>query len=304
MNQSVLKYKLKGNESFCIREGWLHKGMTGIQKEETIFSSDDAMDKLGLGSKMVKSLKYWLLASDIASEYRESGRKNALRLTKELGQVIWQYDRYFEDIFTLWIIHFHIVSKLEFCTIWNLFFNHFQAKEFSKNNMVNKLTEEFNKIYDKGNEISKSVANDCSCILKMYCISENELKDDPEDNLTSPFSELELIKKSTSERGVYLKNRPAFAKLDKLVILYIMVCNMSEEKKHTDIDTLMTQNNNVGKVLHLDRTMLNEYLDMLRQDGYITLNRTAGLDMVYLNRTDITPVEILNEYYTKIERDA
>ena len=78
---------------------------------------------------------------------------------------------------------------------------------------------------------------------------------------------------------------------------------MDSEKKSAGMDTLLMQDNNVGKVLNLDRNMFNEYLDILRQEGYITLNRTAGLDMVYLNR-DITPAEILREYYTQIERDA
>ena len=137
----------------------------------------------------------------------------------------------------------------------------------------------------------------------MYCTSENEEQSDPEDNLTSPFSELGLIKKSRTERSNYQKLCPVYAKLDRLVVLYILVSCMDSEKKSAGMDTLLMQDNNVGKVLNLDRNMFNEYLDILRQEGYITLNRTAGLDMVYLNR-DITPAEILREYYTQIERDA
>ena len=303
MSISELKYKLKGNESFCIREGWLNKGITAIQNNEIVFSSDESMDILGLGSKMVKSLKYWLIATGLVSEHREVGRKTALRLTKELGEIIWEYDKYFEDIFTLWVVHYQIVRRLEFCTVWNLFFNNFNVKEFTKNNMNNKMIDEFNKIYDKGASISNSVIDDCGSIIKMYCISDEDSKADPEDNLTSPFSELGLIKKNAVERSSYIKSRPVYAKLDRLAILYIIASNMKEEKKSVDIDTLMMQENNVGKVLNLDRNMLNEYLDILRQEGYITLNRTAGLDMVYL-KNELSPDEILKEYYTQIERDA
>ena len=303
MSKLELKYKLKGHESFTLREGWLNKGLTAIQKDSAIFSSPNAMDELGVGSKMVKSIKYWLTTTGLAAEHRVAGQKHTLRLTPELGNVIWEHDRYFEDIFTLWIMHFHIVSNLENCTVWNLFFNQFQAKEFSKSNMINKMVDEFNKIYDKGNECVKSITDDCNCILKMYCTSENEEQSDPEDNLTSPFSELGLIKKSRTERSNYQKLCPVYAKLDRLVVLYILVSCMDSEKKSAGMDTLLMQDNNVGKVLNLDRNMFNEYLDILRQEGYLTLNRTAGLDMVYLNR-DITPAEILREYYTQIERDA
>ena len=63
---SELKYKIKGNESFPIREGWLSKGMFAIKDNPYIFSDITAMDCLGVGSKMVKSIKYWLLASNLA----------------------------------------------------------------------------------------------------------------------------------------------------------------------------------------------------------------------------------------------
>lgn len=302
MSNSELKYKLKGNESFGIREGWLNKGIMAIQAQPSIFSMNTAMDVLGIGSKMVKSLKYWLLATGIAEEEKVKGSKNILQLTDNLGVVVERYDRYFEDVFTLWVLHYNIVKNIEFCTIWHLFFNDFDVTEFSKINMVNKLSDEFNKIYNKGNSVYNSISDDCGSLLKMYA-STSEIDDsDPEDNLSSPFAELGLIKRS-NVRGNYIKSRPVYDKLDKLVVLYIIASNMTDDKRSVDIDTLVMQKNNIGKVLNLDRTMINEYLDRLKQDKYITLNRTAGLDMVYL-KDNITPVDILIDYYSQCERDA
>ena len=70
-----------------------------------------------------------------------------------------------------------------------------------------------------------------------------------------------------------------------------------------DIDTLFSQDNNIGKVFNLDRNMINDYLDRLRQDGFIQLNRTAGLDMVYVNN-EITPAQILELYYKQSETEV
>lgn len=64
------KYKIKGNESFGIREGWLNKGLTALEENKTIFSEPVAMDSLGVESKMVKAIKYWLLASHLVEEKR------------------------------------------------------------------------------------------------------------------------------------------------------------------------------------------------------------------------------------------
>ena len=44
--------------------------------------------------------------------------------------------------------------------------------------------------------------------------------------------------------------------------------------------------------------MINEYLDQLRAIDLITINRTAGLDMVYVN-TQKSVVDIMREYYEK-----
>ncbi|MGB4091489.1 MAG: DUF4007 family protein, partial [Ruminococcus flavefaciens] len=83
----------------------------------------------------------------------------------------------------------------------------------------------------------------------------------------------------------------------------VMTVNHPSEKISVDIDTLLTQDNNVGKVFNLDRNMINEYLDRLRQEGFIELNRTAGLDMVYINNK-LSPAEILEIYYTQNETEV
>ena len=79
------------------------------------------MDKLGVGSKMVKSIKYWLLASHLVEEKREKNAKHSLVPTPNFGEVVKKHDPYFEDIFTLWIIHYYITKNMEFNTVWNLF---------------------------------------------------------------------------------------------------------------------------------------------------------------------------------------
>lgn len=58
MSNKLLKVKLKGNESFNFREGWLRKGMRCVEQYPDIFSRDDVMERLGVGSKMVKSIKF------------------------------------------------------------------------------------------------------------------------------------------------------------------------------------------------------------------------------------------------------
>ena len=79
-----------------------------------------------------------------------------------------------------------------------------------------------------------------------------------------------------------------------------MVSNLSEEKRSVGINELVTAANNIGRVFNLNRVSVNEYLDQLRVAGYLTINRTAGLDMVYLNDS-ITPASVLTKYYEEAQ---
>ena len=65
INKETLKFKK--NESFYIRDGWMEKAINTIKNNEgtNIFAKNDGINYLGIGSNMVKGLKYWLQASRI-----------------------------------------------------------------------------------------------------------------------------------------------------------------------------------------------------------------------------------------------
>lgn len=57
--------KFRAHDTFFIRKGWLSKGMKAVHSKPDVFVSKDEnpMDVLGIGSNMVKSLRYWLVAT-------------------------------------------------------------------------------------------------------------------------------------------------------------------------------------------------------------------------------------------------
>ncbi len=296
--EKLTKVKLKGNESFNIREGWLRKGMRSIRECPTLFSRDDAMEILGVGSKMVKSIRYWLRATGLTEEHAPVGRAREQVLTEKFGEIVEQYDPYFDDVFTLFLIHYNLVKDMDGLSIvWNIFFNNYDGQDFTKDNMIEKCKEELNKRLAEGSKFSESLfADDCASILRMY--SATDTADDPEESLACPMAELGLIKKSANKKGTYVKVPPVRELLDKMAVLYVILDNIEEGKESVGIDSLINDANNIGKVFNLDRVLINEYLDQLRVSGFITLNRTAGLDMVYVN-TDKTPPDIMRKYYEK-----
>lgn len=47
--------------------------------------------------------------------------------------------------------------------------------------------------------------------------------------------------------------------------------------------------------------MANEYFDRLDAAGYIRVDRTAGLDMIYLIQ-DMNAIDVLEKYYKSVDR--
>lgn len=88
--------------------------------------------------------------------------------------------------------------------------------------------------------------------------------------------------------------------LNKYAIIYVIKDNLSADKNSVSIDELWKAPNNIGRVFNLNRSIINEYLDQLRAINLITINRTAGLDMVYVT-TDKSVEDIMREYYEKTQ---
>ena len=77
----------------------------------------------------------------------------------------------------------------------------------------------------------------------------------------------------------------------------MMVKQMSGENS-IHIEALLNDEKSIGKVCCINRVLLNEYLDELESTGDIRVNRTAGLDVVYLVK-DITTEDIVQSFYKK-----
>lgn len=279
--------KLKGHETFAIREGWLNKGMTEIEKDNKVFTKNLGADALGVGSNMAKSIRYWLKAG----EFTEEKGKSNVRLSP-IGKIVLEHDRYFEDLFVYEIFHINLVWNMERATTWYLVFNQINAEEFTKEELYVLLE---NRLYSMGVEqfSSRSLLDDVSVLINMYTREKTE-NYDPEDKKNSPFAKLGLIKYNGKK---YVKSIPDRDVLHYLAVLYALKRYM--EYKGSDsakIDELMNAPLSPGKVLNLKRIKINEYLDKLEEYGYITVNRTAGLDMVYM-KCQWTLEEIVEKYY-------
>ena len=66
-------YRLKGHESFTLREGWLTKGLNAVHENPRVFSESSGADALGVGTNMAKSIRYWLRTAGLTKEHPHDG---------------------------------------------------------------------------------------------------------------------------------------------------------------------------------------------------------------------------------------
>ena len=276
--------RLKGHEKFHLREGWIAKGLYGVSANPRVFSGSDGTDQLGVGTNMVKSIKNWMLAMGLIKE----GQKNGAELT-DLGKMILKYDPFLEDDLSLWLLHSYISKNNFRSTVWYLFFNKCQAEEFTKEELYTVLRKELISYAETDSFPESSLKDDIDVLLNMY--SKDTKNDDPEDKNKCPLASLKLIKK---EGNVYYRQQPDMRHFRDEIILYELG-NIFEEESSIGIDYVAEL---AANIYHLSRVAINTILDRLDNAGYITVNRTAGLDEIYPNKK-ISVKKIIEDYYTR-----
>lgn len=286
-NNSKIKIRLQGHEKFALREGWLNKGLIMVKKNPSAFQGKDGPDIFGIGNNMVKSLRYWLRAFGLIVEVPGKGAS----LT-EMGELILQNDPYFEDIFTIWLLHSFIAKNKDEATSWYMFFNKIEIQDLEKDQIEKILLREITK-YAAGITFSdKSVGNDLDVLLNMY--GKNKEQSDPEDKSNSPLAQLALIK---NIGGKYSKNHPNRKDINEFIVLQELA-SLLDGKESISIDDAINGDNGLARIYQLSTVTANEMLDRLDALEYIRVNRTAGLDVIYKIK-EFTAISAIAEYYNK-----
>ena len=292
--------KFRAHETFFIRKGWLSKGMRYVSQKPDVFTdkNDNPMDVLGIGANMVKSLRYWLQAVGLTKEPK-TGRKD--QSLTQFGELVHEYDPYTEELGTLYLLHYKLVTDDEMAPSWYYFFNKFTMKEFSKDDFVAQIQ---NELKMEGTAVAiRSLTDDFACIVNTYLprYKSDPNKVSPENNISCPFGELGFIDILSKERGnyIYKKSIPMVRSFNPWVVMAVIV-DQAGDREEIGLNELLSAEKNIGKVFNLDSICMLSVLHEVEKLGEIKIIRTAGLDVVRIlhKRSFINCVE---KYYADIE---
>lgn len=179
-----------GHEKFAIREGWLFKGLTLTKEDSNKWSDPHVADHLGIGRNMAKSLKYWLLATELCVP-SEKGGNGSIKLSK-FGKLILKQDKYFMDKSTWWLLHVNLMFSQYTTGTWRWFFNHFAFDRFGKSTVL-ELLKPYVRNVIKRTHSPTTLESDILCFLSTYSRDVPPGATDPEDSKPGPFSDLDFI---------------------------------------------------------------------------------------------------------------
>ena len=279
---SIERYIFSGHESFPCKTLWLKKGYDFIDGKNN-FNAADSVVKLGVGKNMVASIRYWLKTFGLVKEGS---------LT-EVARFVFAdnsgMDPYIEDLGTIWLLHYLLISSRE-ATLYNLLFTRFQRERrvFERQHIIS-----FVKRYmaEKGklktyNE--NTVKKDVAVLLQNYV---QPMKAQAMEDYSTLLIDLDLI--MTTDGKQYMFNQEVKRQLPPDILMYAILEEKKSDKS-VDYDTLQ----NIGLMFCLNDMELIAALSLLqeRYPDVIRYSDTAGLRQVQFLKK-VESMDVLRQYY-------
>jgi hypothetical protein len=305
-----MNYRFSGHETFPCRYTWLPKAVIGIRKNPRVFSDteeDNAMVALGVGKNMVRAIRFWADAAEVAVP---DTKENGLAIS-EFGKTIFGprgRDEFLEDIRTLWLIHWKFSTNVEQPLFaWHYLLNFWHRPDFTRSEILAAFTPEAQRVGKKLSPVT--LENHFTTFLHTYIPTRGKKGEVMEDNLDCPLVELELIQE-VGERAHADSNRRetiyAFRIEEKPEIspeLFIYCLDDFWTKYHPTEKTLNFREVAVGEgspgqVFKLPEKDIRERLEMIEMNshGAFVYQESSAMQQV-IRQNPRTPRDLLNHIY-------
>lgn len=286
------KLSFSGHESFQCRSLWLKKGYDFVKAGHS-FNDEDAVVELGVGKNMVNAIRYWMRAFGLTKP--DSDEPNVL--AEHLFNDHDGWDPYLEDLATIWLLHYQLVTTNRAST-YGLIFNGLRRDkiEFTKSHFVSyaKRQAEINQTAVNDN----TVKSDFDVFVKMHFRSDSQVKD-RDEGLSGLLTDLNLMRsfRRRKEEDHYVIENTEKRDLPDHILLYGILASRLFDYS-VNFNTLLTEPDQVGSVFALNATGLYTKLERIAadKDNSAVFSDQAGIrELSFKSIPD--PMSILAKYY-------
>lgn len=205
MTPAAVRPRFSGHETFACRFAWLPKAVRLIARDPKALSDDErAILELGLGKNMVRALRFWLEAFDIASA--EAGVWSLL----PFGEAIFGengLDPYIERVETQWLLHWRLSTAVESPIFaWRHILYRRMRPDFTRSELLAEMRTEGMHLGYEHSDVT--LLQHADVFIHSYVGSLNPTS--PEDALDGPLVDLGLLRRLGRRRGGADRIEPVF----------------------------------------------------------------------------------------------
>lgn len=283
----MIKYTFSGHDTFHCRNYWLKKGLDHLWDGQSF--NDQAVVQLGVGKNMVNSIHYWLKAFGLLTK---EGK------IEELAEKIFREgggDPFCEDIGTIWLLHYMLVTT-GVSTTYHLVFNEFrkQRLEFNRDQLLAYLERTCRTADVKYSQ--NSLKKDINVFFNSYITPEKSKG--IEDDFSGLLYELGLIQRIDKYGGTktYKIENKARPELSAQIVLFLILKN--KKGNSISFDELLNGTNSVGSVFALSPNGLMIKIEQMlkKYKKHLVFSSDGGVRELQIKK-ELNPWTVLNDFY-------
>lgn len=263
MISAPTRFSYGGHFTFPVRYGWLPKGLGRLTSHGGFYPTTETADDLGLGSKMVVSLGFWLKAMGLSADVDGKGHG---RCASQVAKIIAEHDRYFELPGTWWFLHLALATHEG--TVWSWFFNDYSDRIFDRLGCTDTFLQ-FTRARAQRSASPAMAQKDVACLLAAYASRPGVDFVDPDDLGACPLRELGLIIRHDTVNRFERTRSPAGLPLEAFLACVSALAEATG-KDALSLRELATLRHGPGRVFCAGLDAIEDLVDAVHAD------RTSG----------------------------
>jgi len=295
------QFSFSGHETFPLRFNWLKKTVDAVSENAHIFGSDEAIAKLGVGKNMVRSMRYWGLATGILKPQIDRKRRSPLRVSTFGAYMLGEdgVDPYCEDSATHWLLHWLLCRSPRSTTLWHFVFGHWHQHALDLQNLQPALKKWLDE--RKGSMPSEAtLRRDLQCLLNTYVTKRSKMKH-LENMVACPLHSLGLVYENKGM--VYLResrNNSLPPEIFAYAVLDYWDRNFSETNT-LSVQDVLKRRASPGKIFLLSEGQAFDIVSRIKDldNPPFYYETTADLHQFYRS-PEATPKAMLDHYYSRV----
>jgi len=278
-----MKHVYSGHESFSCKTLWLKKGYDFINNNYN-FNAPDAVVRLGVGKNMVSSIRFWMKVFGLTKNDELNPIANYI-FDSNNGK-----DPFVEDLGTLWLLHFLLVSTGE-ASLYNILFTQFQRerKTFDRQHLLSFVKRVMIEDGKQSQFNENTVKKDIATLLLNYVLPQ---KSSSFDNYNTLLIDLDIIRLDADGKS-YAFNISGKRQLPWQIFLYAIL-NLKGDDNTVDYDLLQK----IGLIFCMNDIEVIEICKYIEShySNEVRYSETAGIrQLQFIN--EISKERVLDEYY-------